>query len=101
MNVELAFLIVLIEALILLGIVFAVYNADTSRIYWLDDRLSAISAAVAQALGAGYASGAFDVHVDTALIQRARLPIDRMLAFTAALRAGLVTTGLVPHIGAA
>ncbi|MBY0464732.1 MAG: quinolinate synthase NadA [Burkholderiales bacterium] len=45
------------------------------------------------------------VHVDPALIPRARQPIDRMLAFTAALRAGQPTaglvSGLVPHIGAA
>ena len=33
--------------------------------------------------------------------QRARLPIDRMLAFTAALRNGQPLVGLVPHIGAA
>ena len=41
------------------------------------------------------------IHVDHALIARARQPIDRMLAFTAALRAGQPATGLVPHIGAA
>jgi len=41
------------------------------------------------------------VHVDPALIPRARQPIDRMLAFTAALKAGQPTAGLVPHIGAA
>lgn len=43
------------------------------------------------------------VHVDPALISRARQPIDRMLAFTAALKAGQPTAGLaglVPHIGA-
>ena len=45
------------------------------------------------------------VQVDPALIPRARQPIDRMLAFTAALKAGQPTaglvSGLVPHIGAA
>jgi quinolinate synthase len=29
------------------------------------------------------------------------VPIDRMLAFTAALKSGQSTAGLVPHIGAA
>ena len=46
-----------------------------------------------------------EIHVDPALIPRARVPIDRMLAFTAALKAGQPTghlvTGLVPNIGAA
>jgi quinolinate synthase len=46
-------------------------------------------------------TGANEVHVDTALGQLARRPIDRMLAFTQALRAGQVSAGLVPHIGAA
>lgn len=46
-------------------------------------------------------SGANEVQVDPALGLRARLPIDRMLAFTAALRAGQPTAGLVPHLGAA
>ena len=46
-------------------------------------------------------SGANEVHIDPALGLRARLPIDRMLAFTAALRAGQPTAGLVPNIGAA
>ena len=41
------------------------------------------------------------VHIDPVLGLRARLPIDRMLAFTAALRNGQPTAGLVPHIGAA
>ena len=41
-----------------------------------------------------------EVHVDPALGVRARLPIDRMLAFTAAQRAGQPVTGLVPRIGA-
>ena len=42
-----------------------------------------------------------EVRVDPVLGQRARLPIDRMLAFTAALRLGQPVEGLVPHIGAA
>ena len=46
-------------------------------------------------------TGANEVQVDPALGLRARLPIDRMLAFTAALRSGKSTAGLVPHIGAA
>ena len=46
-------------------------------------------------------TGANEVRVDPALGLRARLPIDRMLAFTAALRAGQPAGGLVPHIGAA
>ena len=45
--------------------------------------------------------GTNEVHIDPALGLRARLPIDRMLAFTAALRNGQPTAGLVPHIGAA
>jgi quinolinate synthase len=39
--------------------------------------------------------------VDHTIIERARVPIDRMLAFTAALKSGKPVTGLVPHIGAA
>ena len=46
-------------------------------------------------------TGANEIHVDAALGLRARLPIDRMLAFTEALKAGRPVTGLVPHIGAA
>ena len=46
-------------------------------------------------------TGANEVFVDPALGLRARLPIDRMLAFTAALKGGQPTAGLVPHIGAA
>ena len=46
-------------------------------------------------------TGANEIHVDPALGVRARVPIDRMLAFTAALKAGQVTGSLVPHIGAA
>jgi quinolinate synthase len=44
------------------------------------------------------------IHIAPALGIRARLPIDRMLAFTAALqnnRSGQPTNHLVPHIGAA
>jgi quinolinate synthase len=46
-------------------------------------------------------TGANVVQVDPALGQLARRPIDRMLAFTQAQRAGKVAAGLVPHIGAA
>jgi quinolinate synthase len=46
-------------------------------------------------------TGSGEVHVDSALGLRARLPIDRMLAFTEALRNGQATAGLVPHLGAA
>ena len=38
-------------------------------------------------------TGANAVHVDPALIPRARMPIDRMLAFTAALRSGQPVSG--------
>jgi quinolinate synthase len=41
------------------------------------------------------------IHVDPALIPRALLPIDRMLAFTAAQRGGQDAGALVPNIGAA
>ena len=41
------------------------------------------------------------IHVDPVLIPRARLPIDRMLAFTAAHKAGQDAGALVPNIGAA
>jgi len=54
-------------------------------------------AGLAQALE----TGANDVHIDPALGVRARLPIDRMLAFTAAQRLGQPAAGLVPRIGAA
>ena len=40
------------------------------------------------------------VKVAPALIARARRPIDRMLAFTAALRKSACPAGLVPHLGA-
>ena len=46
-------------------------------------------------------TGANEVQVDPALGLRARRPIDRMLAFTAALKNGQPTAGLVPNIGAA
>ncbi|MEI7514477.1 MAG: quinolinate synthase NadA [Betaproteobacteria bacterium] len=46
-------------------------------------------------------TGANEVFVDPALGLRARLPIDRMLAFTAALKSGQPMAGLVPHLGAA
>jgi len=46
-------------------------------------------------------TGRNEIHVDPALGLRARLPIDRMLAFTAALKAGQPAGALVPHIGAA
>jgi len=47
-------------------------------------------------------TGANAIQVDPAVGERARLPIDRMLAFTAALRNGANPAGaLVPHLGAA
>jgi quinolinate synthase len=46
-------------------------------------------------------TGAGEIHVDPALGLRARVPIDRMLAFTAGLKAGLPAGSLVPGIGAA
>jgi quinolinate synthase len=46
-------------------------------------------------------TGSNEVHVDAALGERARVPIDRMLAFTAALKAGQPAGALVPEIGAA
>ncbi|HZN47402.1 MAG TPA: quinolinate synthase NadA, partial [Ramlibacter sp.] len=46
-------------------------------------------------------TGANEVLVDPALGERARVPIDRMLAFTAALKAGQPAGALVPNIGAA
>jgi len=54
-------------------------------------------AGVAQVLETGTNA----IHVDPAIIPRARLPIDRMLAFTAALKSGRPVAGLVPNIGAA
>jgi quinolinate synthase len=46
-------------------------------------------------------TGLNEVQVDSALIPRARLPIDRMLAFTAAQKSGRPVAGLVPDLGAA
>ena len=46
-------------------------------------------------------TGSNTIHVDPAIIPRARLPIDRMLAFTAALKKGQPVAGWVPNIGAA
>ena len=46
-------------------------------------------------------TGANEVRVEPALGRRARLPIDRMLAFTAALKGGQPVGGLVAHLGAA
>lgn len=46
-------------------------------------------------------TGTNAVQVDPALIPRARQPIDRMLAFTAALKGGHDAGALVPHLGAA
>ena len=46
-------------------------------------------------------TGAGEVHVDLALGLRARLPIDRMLAFTAGLKNGLPASALMSGIGAA
>jgi quinolinate synthase len=46
-------------------------------------------------------TGSNEVFIDPALGERAKLPIDRMLAFTAALKAGQPAGALVPNIGAA
>ncbi len=46
-------------------------------------------------------TGGNEVLLDVALGQRAKLPIDRMLAFTAGLKAGKTAGSLVPNIGAA
>ncbi len=46
-------------------------------------------------------TGRNEIHVDPALGRRARVPIDRMLAFTSALRSGGNAGALVPLIGAA
>ncbi len=46
-------------------------------------------------------TGANEVTVDLALVDRACLPIDRMLAFTAALKNGQPAGALVPNLGAA
>ena len=43
-------------------------------------------------------TGAGEIHVGHELGARARVPVDRMLAFAAALKKGLPTAGLVaPH----
>lgn len=46
-------------------------------------------------------TGAGEIHVDPALGRRARVPIDRMLAFTSGLKNGLPAGSLVSGIGAA
>ncbi len=46
------------------------------------------------------ADGLGEIEVDPALAARARRPIERMLAFTAALKRGADPAGLVPHLGA-
>ena len=46
-------------------------------------------------------TGANEVLVDVAMGLRARLPIDRMLVFTAALKLGQPVSSMVPNIGAA
>ena len=46
-------------------------------------------------------TGSNQVHIDPTLGLRAKQPIDRMLAFTAALKAGQPAGALVPNIGAA
>ena len=46
-------------------------------------------------------TGLNEIHVDPGLIPRARQPIDRMLAFTAAHKSGQDAGALVPDIGAA
>jgi quinolinate synthase len=45
-------------------------------------------------------TGTGEIHIDPALGQRARLPIDRMLAFTAALRDGRAPGEIVAGLGA-
>jgi len=46
-------------------------------------------------------TGGNEIFVDPRVIDRARVPIERMLAFTAALKAGQPAGALVPNIGAA
>lgn len=58
--------------------------------------LAGVAQVLEQATG-----GSNEIQVDPALIPQARRPIERMLAFTAALRAGQRTDTLVPHLGAA
>jgi len=45
--------------------------------------------------------GLNEVHVEARYLDRARLPIDRMLTFTAALKNGQPVGSLIPNIGAA
>ena len=54
-----------------------------------------------QGLAAVLESGGNRIEVDAALIERARLPIDRMLAFTAHKAGSQAGSGMVPNIGAA
>lgn len=46
-------------------------------------------------------TGSSEIHIEPALIKRARVSIDRMLAFTAAQKSGVAPGSLVPNIGAA
>jgi quinolinate synthase len=46
-------------------------------------------------------TGANEIHIDPSLVERALVPIDRMLAFTSALKGGQDAGSLVPNIGAA
>jgi len=62
---------------------------------------SRLAAGVLHEVSSTEAFGVNPIHVDPALIPRARQPIDRMLAFTAAHKAGEDAGALVPHIGAA
>jgi quinolinate synthase len=45
-------------------------------------------------------AGRHEIHIDPALGVRAKVSIDRMLAFTAALKAGQPVNHLVPNLGA-
>jgi quinolinate synthase len=54
-----------------------------------------------QSLAEVLETGRNEVHVDRAIAERARLPIDRMLQFTAAQKKGAAAGSLVPHLGAA
>lgn len=58
-------------------------------------------AGLARVLESEIGSGINEVTVDPVIGKRARLPIDRMLAFTEALKSGRSTTALTPRIGAA
>lgn len=46
-------------------------------------------------------TGANEIHVNAALGERARQPIDRMLSFSASLKSGQDAGNLIAHIGAA